>query len=91
LTTDFLLCDIPASLRLNSHPLISVIWVQNIKAGNGVGMRGVQKVLPLWRYVVQAVWPCSRMCRNLFVVPWASVWRRVRLGNDNGLCCVRFI
>jgi len=42
LTADFLLCDISANLRLHSHSLIFVIWVQNI---NGTG--GVQKEMPL--------------------------------------------
>jgi hypothetical protein len=80
-----------ANLRWRSHSLIFVIWVQNINVGMGVSVRDVQKILPLWRYVVQAVWPCSRMCRNLFVVPRASVWCQVWLGNHNGLCCVWFI
>jgi len=40
----------------------------------------IQKVmLPRW-YLTQVVWPWSRTCTKLFLVPWSSICHGVQLG-----------
>jgi len=40
----------------------------------------VQKVMLPWLCLTQMVWPWSRTCTKLFLVPWFSICHGVQLG-----------
>lgn len=48
--------------------------------------KGVEKVMPLKRYVMLNVWPCPKF----YIISWGSVWRGVWLGKPSGLWYVWF-